>query len=321
MAQADYLRLSVTDSCNLRCVYCRPSGPVTPERAAGDPSQLTFAQIVRLVRLFVQSGVRRVRLTGGEPLVRRDLPQLVRALREISGLEDLSLTTNGVLLSRQIKELKAAGLQRINVSLDTLRRDRLQQIAGFDLLDTILEGIDAAREAGFAPLKINTVLMRGVNDDEITDFVRFGRERGLVIRFIEFFPVNDRVGSLAEQTVSNGQVRSEIERNFGLLVPDRTTDGGGPAEKWRLADEDLRIGFISNCTSHFCDHCTRLRLDSRGGLAPCLFAGIQERLGALLNSGADDQELLQVITRVLAAKPEFNKRTVRHDIEMSAVGG
>lgn len=321
MAQTDYLRLSVTDNCNLRCIYCRPSGPVTQQQSPEERGLLEFDEIVRLVRLFAMAGVRRIRLTGGEPLVRRNLPELVAALRAVDGIRDISLTTNGVLLGEQLTALREAGLHRINVSLDTLRRDRLKQIAGFDRLDQILSGIEAAGEAGFSPLKINTVLMRGINHDEVEDFVRFGLNYGLNIRFIEFFPVNERVGQMADLTVSNSEVRAGIEEVFGPLIPDTELDGGGPAENWRLARGDVRIGFISNCTSHFCDRCSRLRLDSRGGLAPCLFAGVQADPGAMLRRGAGDAEILEKIRAVIASKPDFTKQTVRHSIEMSSVGG
>jgi cyclic pyranopterin phosphate synthase len=315
----DYLRLSVTDRCDLRCQYCLPSG----YRDFTEPDHwLTFDEIERLVRAFTELGVRRVRLTGGEPLTRRGLPELARRLAALPRLQDLSLSTNAVQLARDAAALRRAGVSRLNVSLDSLRADRFAEITGGGKLARVLAGLEAARAEGFAPIKINMVVLGGANEDEIGDMVRFCIDRGFTLRLIETMPVGDTGRSASRRYVDLQSVRKRLENEF-TLVP-ATMPGGGPARYYRVADTDLRIGFITPISQHFCETCNRVRLAADGALYLCLGQNDKVEMRPLLRGGADDEELKAAIRGAVARKPErheFREVPARVVRFMSQTGG
>lgn len=287
------LRISVTDRCNLRCHYCMPEAEyVWLPRA----SLLSFEEIGRLARLFASLGAARVRLTGGEPLLRRDLPELVRRLHAQPDVGDLALTTNGLLLPRFATALRAAGLGRLTVSLDTLRPDRFKALTRSDRLDDVLAGLDAARWAGFGRIKLNTVVMRGVNDDELFALVAFGRERGLEVRFIEYMDVGGATRWEADRVVSRAEILARMADRYGPVheVPDQ--DPVAPADRFVLPDGTV-FGIISSTTAPFCRTCDRSRLTADGMWYLCLYAEQGVDLRAPLRDGASDGELTELIAR------------------------
>lgn len=297
----EYVRLSVTDRCDLRCQYCMPEG-FRDFEAPDD--WLRFDEIERVIRAFSALGTRRVRLTGGEPLVRRDLPVLASRLAALPGIEDLSLSTNATRLARHAVELRQAGISRINVSLDTLRADRFQAITR-GKLDKVLAGLMAAREAGFAPIKINMVVMRGVNDDEVHDMVEFCLEHDFTLRFIETMPIGATGRSATDHYLSLQDVKARLARDYDLIPG--AVPGGGPARYVQVAGTDLRIGFITPLSQHFCDTCNRVRLSVEGTLYLCLGQNDKYELRPLLRDGIGDAELQQHIIQAIDLKPE------RHD--------
>ncbi|SMC22999.1 cyclic pyranopterin monophosphate synthase subunit MoaA [Andreprevotia lacus DSM 23236] len=293
-----YLRLSVTDRCDLRCSYCIPKGFKDFE----EPSHwLTFDEIERVVRLFGQLGTGRVRLTGGEPLLRRNLPELAARLSKLPGITDLSLSTNATQLDRHAQALRAAGVQRLNISLDSLKRDCVATISGRDSLPAVLAGLDAAQAAGFAPIKLNMVVMQGVNDDEIDTMVRFCLERGFTLRLIEAMPMGD-TGRNAHYLPLD-RVRERLVGDFGL-VPQALEMGGGPARYWQLPDGSGNIGFITPISQHFCATCNRVRLSVDGTLYLCLGQEEKLELRPMLRGGASDAELIAALRDAIELKPE-----------------
>jgi len=262
--QLNYLRISVTDHCNMSCVYCSVgSVPLLPRSEI-----LSYEEIERVVQVAATMGINKVRITGGEPLLRSDLSRLVGMLSQIEGIDDIALTSNGILLSKYAVELKQAGLKRVNVSLDTLKRDGFKRITGRDKLGEVLSGIEAAHVAGLQPVKVNMVVLRGMNDDEIIDFARMSTNQGWHVRFIEFMPFG-MLKAEALETVSAQEIRERI-RSLGKLEPYTGKTGNGPAKYYRLPGARGTMGFISPMTEHFCDTCNRLRLTSDGQLRPCL---------------------------------------------------
>jgi cyclic pyranopterin phosphate synthase len=313
----DYLRISVTDRCNLRCIYCMPPEGV-PHISHNEI--LSYEEIRAVVQAAAGLGINKIRLTGGEPLVRADFPQLVQMLSQIEGIAELSLTTNGILLKNHAVELKRAGLSRINVSLDTLRPNRFQHITRLGELKDVLEGISAAKKAGFHPVKINTVVMRGINDDEIPDFVRLTYEDGWHVRFIELMPFED-----AAEFVPSNELRQRVSL-FGKLEPCESVAGNGPAMYHRLAGARGTIGFISPLTEpSFCSRCNRMRLTPDGKLRPCLLGEDEIDLKTPLRNNASIGELKHLILKAVASKPEHhhlkagNVRLAKR--EMSQIGG
>ncbi len=295
----EYLRLSVTDRCDLRCSYCLPPG----HKDFDEPDHwLRLDEIERVVRAFTELGVRRVRLTGGEPLTRRDLPHLVGALGALPGLDDLSLSTNAVKLERNARALYDAGIRRINVSLDSLRPDRYATITGGGKLAKVLAGLDAARDVGFAPIKINVVAMAGVNDDEYEDIAHYCIERGFTLRFIEAMPVGSTGRGAGDHFLDLGHVRERLEKTFPLVPA--TMPGGGPARYVRVQGTDLRIGFITPISQHFCESCNRVRLTAAGTLYLCLGQDDAVELRPALRAGIGDEELKQMLQDAVARKPE-----------------
>ncbi len=315
----EYLRLSVTEQCDLRCFYCRPGGQLQrPE----DEALLTFDELERLVRAFAELGTRRVRITGGEPLLRHDLPRLAERLAALPGLEDLSLSTNGVQLARHAEALRRAGVTRLNVSLDTLRPERFETITGGGHLERVLSGLEAARAAGFAPIKINMVAMAGINDDEFEEMLEFCARQGFTLRLIETMPVGESGRRAGSHYLDLQAVRAQLERAY-RLVPD-VMPGGGPARYYRLDGSDLRIGFITPLSQHFCATCNRVRLAADGTLHLCLGDEDQYAFRPLLRAGAGVEELKAHIRRAIARKPErhhFSEEPGRVVRSMVQTGG
>jgi cyclic pyranopterin phosphate synthase len=312
------LRISVTDRCNFRCTYCMPEeGMQWLPRS----EVLTFEEIERVARLLVDRyGIDSIRLTGGEPTVRAHLPVLVAKLAALG--VDLALTTNGATLANLADDLAAAGLRRINVSLDSLRRDRFEALTKRDELDRVLAGITAARAAGLDPVKVNCVVMRGVNDDEVVDFADFGRQHGVTVRFIEFMPLDAQGGWRRDQVVSQAEIVAAIARRHPLEPVSR---GSEPAERFRYLDGVGEVGVIPSVTAPFCEACDRIRLTSEGALRNCLFAVEEFDLRAVLRGGGSDDDLAAMIERCVGAKwagHQIGQVTfVRPSRSMSQIGG
>jgi len=294
----EYVRLSVTDRCDLRCQYCMPKG----FRGFEVPEHwLTFTEIERVIGAFGRLGVTRVRLTGGEPLVRKDLPALAARLAALPGIQDLSLSTNATRLARHAPALRQAGISRINVSLDSLRAERFRAITG-GRLDKVMAGLMAGKASGFRPVKINMVVMAGVNDDEVEDMVEFCIEHDFTLRFIETMPVGDSGRAASRHYIDLQQVRRRLQRRFELLPG--VMPGGGPARYVRVAGTGLRIGFITPISQHFCATCNRVRLSVDGSLYLCLGQDDRLELRPLLRAGLSDAGLEQAIVSAIARKPE-----------------
>jgi cyclic pyranopterin phosphate synthase len=291
-----YLRLSLTDRCNLRCFYCRPK----EFRARPRDEILTFEEIERLARVAAALGVRKLRLTGGEPLVRPDVVDLVRRIARIPGIEDLALSTNGTLLGALALGLRQAGLRRVNVSLDTLRPRTFRAISGRDGLEAVIEGIETAVTAGLRPVKVNVVVVRGVNDDELVEMVGFAQRIGAVVRFIEYMPMTGDP-CWTERHVS----REEIVHRLGSLLSSAAprVSGADPASYHTLRDGSGVVGIISPITCRFCSLCNRLRLTADGRLRPCLTSLGEVDLKGALRGGADDENLAALFRAATAAKP------------------
>lgn len=293
------LRISVTDRCNLRCRYCMPEESyVWLPRA----SILTFEETTRLARIFIGLGARKLRLTGGEPLLRHELPSLVRMLADVPGADDLALTTNGVLLSKHAGALRQAGLRRLTVSLDTLDPERFARFAKSGRHADVLRGLDAAREAGFTGTKLNAVIIRGFNDDEIVPLLEFGRERDIEVRFIEYMDVGGATGWSMDQVVSRDEMLAAIGARFGSVTP-APGDPRAPADTWTL-DDGTRFGIIASTTAPFCRDCDRSRLTADGTWYLCLYAASGVDLREPLRSGATDAELTDLIRRTWSARTD-----------------
>lgn len=288
------LRISVTDRCNFRCTYCMP---LDDYDWLDKREVLTFEEITRLARLFIQLGVEKIRLTGGEPLARRDLEQLVKSLSDLDGLRDLCLTTNGSTLAEKAQALKAAGLRRLNVSLDSLKPDRFRRITKRGDLQKVLDGLFVAKKHGFSPIKLNAVIERGVNDDEIIDLVTFSLEHGFAIRFIEFMDVGNANHWQSDTIVPKQEILDIINTRFPLREVGRK-GGSAPSVDYQCVDGSGDIGVIASVTEPFCASCTRARLTADGRLVTCLFANTGHNLKVLLRGGASDDRLLDVLQQV-----------------------
>jgi cyclic pyranopterin phosphate synthase len=317
------LRISVTDRCNFRCVYCMPA-----EGLAWLPRSdiLSFEEIARLARIAASIGIEQVRLTGGEPLVRRDLHVLVQMLRDIPGLTSLSLTTNGVALPRLARPLAEAGLTRINVSLDSLARDRFAQLTRRDALEQVLAGLRALEECPtIRPIKINAVAMRGFTEAEVLDFAHFARRTGYVVRWIEFMPLDADQIWRKEDILTGGEIRAIMEAEFGPLVQITSGDPSETARRFTFADGVGEVGFINPVSEPFCAQCDRIRLTAEGQLRTCLFAQVETDLRALLRSGASDGEIARALREAVWHKELKHyigdKRFRRTARSMSMIGG
>ena len=315
----EYVRLSVTDRCDLRCFYCLPRGFrdfETPEH------WLSFDEIERVMAAFARLGVNRVRITGGEPLVRRDLPELAARIAGLPGIEDLSLSTNAVRLAKQAAALHDAGVSRLNVSLDSLDPDRFREITGGGRLDKVLDGLMAAKAAGFDPIKINMVVMRGINEHEVESVVDFCLAHGFALRFIETMPMGETGRQASDHYIDLDEIRERLARRFELLPG--MMPGGGPARYVQVAGTELRIGFITPISRHFCATCNRVRLSAEGTLHLCLGQEHSYPLRPLLRAGCSDAELEAAIRQAVALKPErheFRERPEQVIRFMSMTGG
>ena len=315
------LRISVTDRCNLRCVYCMPAEgmPWLPREEI-----LTYEEIERVARVCVECGVHGIRLTGGEPTVRKDLPVLVRKLRALSPSLDLSLTTNGIQLVAMADALRAAGLDRVNVSLDTLSRERFQRIARRDRLADVLAGLEAARHAGFSPIKVNAVLVRGFNEDEAVPLARWARENGFELRFIEWMPLDYSQAWDRTQLVSAAEILAQLAAALPL-GPEEDGDPSAPARTWRWADGSGRVGVVASVTRPFCGTCDRIRLTADGQVRTCLFAHREYDVRSLLRSGAGDDALeallRDAVRRKLPGHLVGQREFVQPARGMSSIGG
>ncbi|HVR85246.1 MAG TPA: GTP 3',8-cyclase MoaA [Planctomycetota bacterium] len=314
------LRISVTDRCNLRCVYCMPAEPVWMPQ----PEILTFEEIERLVRIAVSLGIRDFRLTGGEPTARKELPQLVRSLAAVPGVRDLAMTTNGILLKKLAGPLRDAGLHRLNISLDTLRGEKFVHLARRDGFRQTWEGIEAADRAGFRPLKINMVVLRGVNDDEVVDFAAMSRTRPWQIRFIEFMPLDGDNRWSRDQVVPAKEILGRIHERWPL---DLTGDGrlSDPARVYRFKDGQGDIGVIASVTEPFCGACDRVRVTPDGKLRTCLFSTWETDLKLPMRAGASDDEVAALFRLAVSKKEAGHGINDAHFVKparaMYAIGG
>ena len=323
-----YLRVSITDRCNERCTYCMPR-----ELQEWLPREdiLSYEETLRLIRIAVDLGVSKVRVTGGEPLTRRNVIDFVREIPRISGITSLGISTNGTLLTHEIAPgqtmaaaLRAAGVHAINVSLDTLDRHLYSQITGRDLYAQVLEGIEAAIAAGFDQIKLNTVLMRGRNEDQLVPLIEFAHSRNLILRFIELMPVSTTEVLSDENFLPIAEAKRTIEKSFGSLIPEKTFRTNGPASYYQIPGRDQRIGFIGAMTNlHFCESCNKLRLTCDGKLRPCLGSYLEFDIMKPMRAGASDDELRQFFIDVVDRKPEQHdfRNNYQPDRKMIAIGG
>jgi cyclic pyranopterin phosphate synthase len=314
----DYVRLSVTDRCDLRCFYCLPDGFKDFE----EPEHwLSFEEIERVIRAFGALGTHRVRITGGEPLVRKNLPELAQRLNQLPGIDDLSLSTNAVKLAKHAETLYQGGIRRLNVSLDSLDIINFRKITG-GKLEKVIDGLMAAKSAGFAPIKINMVVMKGVNDHEVEAMVNFCIEHGFTLRFIETMPMGKTGLEAVNQYVDLQTIKSKLAERFDLIPG--VMPGGGPARYMQVTGTDLRIGFITPLSQHFCETCNRVRLSADGTLYLCLGQENQFELRPYLRGGVSDSELEELIRHAINLKPErheFNEQPEQVVRFMSMTGG
>jgi cyclic pyranopterin phosphate synthase len=316
------LRISVTDRCNIRCFYCMPSENI---RFKPRDELLTFEEIVRFARVVARMGVNKLRLTGGEPLVRADLHKLVAQLARIEGIEDIALTTNGILLAEQAQALKDAGLKRLNISLDTLSEATFERISRRTGLNRVLEGIAAAQRVGFKKIRLNAVAIRGITEEDVVPLGEFARSHGMEMRFIEFMPLDAEGNWQPEQVLSGDEIRAMLEDAIGPLVPVDRPDPSQPATDYEFADGGGRIGFINPVTHPFCGDCNRLRLTAEGQVRNCLFSIAEWDARAVLRAGGSDEQLAQLVRDCVRAKkpghgidsPEF----IKPERAMYQIGG
>lgn len=321
----NYLRISITDRCNLRCSYCMPKEGIS---ALGHEDVLAYEEIIRIVKIAVNLGIAKVRITGGEPLVRRGVVDFISRLAEIPGLTDISLTTNGILLAPFAVPLFKAGIKRINISLDSLNEAKYARITRGGELNAVLRGIEAVHQAGFYPIKINAVVIKGVNDDEIIDFARLTLQKPFQIRFIELMPIGQAGVGSEDQYISNEVILERIKSVYRLKSGgdgNNTTDG--PARMFKIEGGLGKIGFISPISHLFCESCNRLRLTADGRLRACLLQDEDVDLKDALRDGCQDGELQRLISGVIAAKPGRHEISVDESHvkkctrEMSSIGG
>lgn len=329
----NYLRLSLTDRCNLRCLYCMPQeeldrdDQVKTGRFLEHHQLLSYEELLRVVRLAVSLGMNKLRLTGGEPLVRKGILDFIQALFALEGLTEVRLTTNGVLLEEYAARLYQAGVRHLNVSLDTLDEEKFAKITGRSYFDKVYRGLFAAKDLGFK-IKINVVAMRGINDQEFVDFATMALRQPFQIRFIEFMPVGDKTGWDKKHFIGSDEIKAMIE-TLGTLTPFEKAHGDGPARMYALttpAGEKGTVGFISPISHHFCDQCNRLRLTSEGRLRACLLNDRETDLKHLLRGGASDEQLVEAIRQTIVDKPQghtLDQGRVRQSCsgQMSRIGG
>ncbi len=316
----DYMRISIIDRCNLRCIYCMPSDGIKP---IGHKEILSHEEIIKIVGIAAGLGVRKIRLTGGEPLIRKNLAYLISSINSIEGIEDISLTTNGILLKRYARFLADAGLRRVNVSIDSFRPGRYSEITRGGDINNVLEGIREAEEAGLLPIKINIVPIRGFNDDEIEDFAKLTLTNSYHVRFIEFMPIGAKDIWSREKYISTEEIKERVSAIAPLFsVKARKS---GPARYFRFEGAHGVVGFISPITHHFCNTCNRLRLTSDGKLRPCLFSETEIDLKSAMRCGASDEEIERLLRLSIEIKPERHsinhEKCFTHLKPMSKIGG
>lgn len=315
------LRISITDRCNFRCTYCIPVENVQWKRRE---EILSYEEIERLVRILAGFGVRKLRVTGGEPLLRPQIEVLLAKLAAVDGISDLALTTNGKMLRQFAPMLRAHGVNRLNISLDSLQPAKFQQMTKRNALGDVLDGIEAATEAGFAPVKINAVVIRGVNDDEIVDFARFARESGHTIRFIEFMPLDSGHTWSREQVVSGKEIHDTLAEAFSL-VPLKPRSASETAARWGFADAPGEIGIIAPVTAPFCGNCNRIRITADGQIRTCLFSVVEHDIKGPMRAGASDRELVELIAGFVAMKEAGHRINqtdfIQPERTMSCIGG
>lgn len=325
----DYLRISVTDRCNLRCLYCMPEEGVAWK---AHDEILSLEEIERLVSIAAGEGITRIRLTGGEPLVRPGIVDLIASITSTPGIESVALTTNGILLPKMASELRVAGLSRVNISLDTLDPDKYRQITRRGELDSALEGIQAAIDAEFNPVKINAVVVRSL-DQDVLQFAKLSLDKPLHVRFIEYMPVGESTGGEGhgwthEDTIASEELIERINKEaategIGALIPigrEKSPGGWGPAQYYEFPDSLGTVGFISPLSRHFCSECNRLRLTADGKIRPCLFSDFEFDIRSALRTGTDD-DVRFVLRRALGAKPDEHHDRIGTERRMSQIGG
>jgi len=316
-----YLRVSVTDRCNLRCIYCVPVKDLT---LLNHGDILSYEEILRVLQAGAEIGIQKVRLTGGEPLVRRSFVHFVESVCQMSAFKEVSITTNGVHLKEKAQEIFDAGVRRINVSLDTLDTVKYAKITGRDCFDNVWEGLEEAEAVGFSPIKLNVVAIRGINDDELLEFARLSRRKPYHIRFIEFMPIGHDNRWTPEAYISSDEIKSKLE-SFSPLHKIPHLTNGGPAKRYRFESAKGEIGFISALSHHFCSTCNRLRLTADGKLRPCLLADDEVDIKTPLRSGCSQEDLRCVFQRAIAKKPKKHHDKISERVRclrsMSAIGG
>ncbi len=316
----DYLRVSVTNKCDLKCIYCHP---LSDSALRIHRDILNTDEILHIIKLLIKCGIKRVRLTGGEPLLRNDIVQLVNQLASTEGIEDLSITTNGVRLESIVHDLKAAGLHRINISVDSLNREVYKTITGFDALEKVTKGIQKAIEAGLNPVKINSVIVKGVNSDkeEIIPLARLSIDLPVTVRFVEYYPTSKN-SNLDRGFVPNMEIKKMIEREFGSIDNTSEIKGYGPAQNFKIKNSAGAIGFISGRSSMFCDKCNRVRLSCDGKIKPCLYSTKQYDIKEILNNGASEENILMLFRNIIREKNNYNKNTKPlEEFSMQSIGG
>ncbi len=293
----NYLRISVTDRCNMQCIYC-----MTHENITMLPGSeiLSYEETLRIAKVFTQLGVSKIRVTGGEPLIRKGICDFLIKLGKLDGLSDLSITTNGILLKEKIEKLKSAGIKRLNISMDTLKKYKFENITGVDAFDKVWESIMTAHEMGFYPIKLNVVALYGINDDELIDFARLSFSYPFHIRFIEYMPIG--TSQLVSRQLFATEIKSIIS-SIGPLIPVEKSTFDGPAQRYKFENAKGEIGFIRPISEHFCGSCNRLRLTASGNLKTCLLSDGQTDLKTPLRNGCSDKELAEIILKAVYDKP------------------
>lgn len=317
----NYLRVSITDRCNLACVYCKPDRCV-PKLDHKDI--LTYEEILRLMGIVIPLGISKVRLTGGEPLLRQGVCDFISRLTALDGLKDVSLTTNGILLKKKLARIKAAGIRRLNVSLDSLDRKKYREITGFDGFQEVWKGLEKALEMGFDPIKVNVVVMRGINDNELLDFARLTFNYPYHVRFIEYMPIGVSESDHFFKYMPSSLLREKITA-FSKLIPVPRGPNDGPSERFRFEGSIGEIGFISPMSQHFCRTCNRLRLTASGKLRPCLLSNREIDIMEPLRGGASDHDLADIFRKAAGSKEAEHHLTPEHPLgkisQMSSIGG
>ena len=316
----NYLRISITDRCNLRCRYCVPR-ELIPKLSHAEI--LTYEEILRVVRIATRLGISKVRITGGEPLVRKGVYHFLKQLKATAGLKDVSLTTNGVLLADNLEKIQAAGISRINISLDTLSPTKYRDVTGFDEFGRVWQGIEKAHRMGFHPIKLNIVALKGINDEELVEMAKLSFQYPFHVRFIEYMPIGQSDFN-TDSLLLAPEIKSRISA-MGKLIPVQTVMHDGPAQRYKFEHAKGEVGFIAALSQHFCNKCNRLRLTASGQLRPCLLSDHQENLKARLRQGCSDQELADIFFRAIKHKPSDHnlaaQNPTRVEGQMHAIGG